>query len=163
MLSNAPPSTESSLPASRFRSQDSAFVTPTNLWPINAESNHSRRYEFPQCTTVSSSSCIFCSSSQQRLIPFVSSEPHSTSRPTRTTNGQPLRMDFYAEIQLDVADTKGFLNVRRSSSVGGELEDWSRQWCWIRGCKLYMSAAVKASDQAQCFDQPTVSRLHFWT
>lgn len=158
MLFNTPPTTESSLTASRFRSQDSAFVTPNNLWPISAESNHSRRYEFPQCTTMSSSSCIFCSSSQQRLIPFVSSEPHSTSRPTRTTTGQPIRMDFYAEIQMDVADTKGFLNVRRSAADVGELEEWSRQWCWIRGCKLYMSAAVNASDQTtRLDDQPTVN------
>lgn len=176
--------------ATRFRALDAAFATPANLWPIsvsadagirwprqidghakNTRFTHSRRYEFPQCTTVSASSCIFSGTSRQRLVPFASAEPFTTSladgRKSKAALivaiDRPLRIDFYSEILLDIPELKGFLYVRRTQTDASEgcLDAiWARQWCWIRGCKLYMSAAIKQAEEAKIIDGklPTVSR-----
>lgn len=149
--------------ASRFRPVDCAFATPSNLWPISAATaqryahgshvgstqlrTHTRRYEFPQCTTVSASSCIFSTSERERLVPF-------SGAPGAGAVDRPLRVDFYSEILLDIPELQGFLFVKRQAFEDEDAE-WTRQWCWIRGCKLYMSVAARQTAEPQ----PTVSLL----
>lgn len=114
---------------------------------------HTRRYEFPQCTTVSASSCIFSTCERDRLVPFASADTFA-SAPAASRSAlaaaRPLRVDFYSEILLDIPELQGFLFVKRGAH---EVAEWTRQWCWIRGCKLYMSAARQATTEPQ----PTVS------
>lgn len=124
---------------SRFRLQGTAWITSAILGSTSSNFKNLQMFSPRQSQNSPTQSHNICYSSTNEIMLKV-----TPCNPQCMTSGAPILLIYSSDVQLDILDINGFLNI---GNVNNGSVQWHRRWCWIKGCSLHLSSPSQTDEK----------------